>query len=31
VQLYLLGDTGAISFPCDSGLVHFTQLAFVPA
>ncbi|MDT0343669.1 sugar ABC transporter permease [Streptomyces litchfieldiae] len=31
VQLYLLGDTGAINLPYDSGLVHFAQLAFVPA
>ncbi|MDT0268482.1 sugar ABC transporter permease [Streptomyces sp. DSM 44915] len=30
VQLYLLGDTGAINLPFDSDLVHFAQLAFVP-
>ncbi|TDC27165.1 sugar ABC transporter permease [Streptomyces sp. 8K308] len=31
VQLYLLGDTGAINLPYDSGLVRFAQLTFVPA
>ncbi|GAB2936595.1 sugar ABC transporter permease [Streptomyces mayteni] len=31
VQLYLLGRTGAINLPYDSGLVRFAQLAFVPA
>ncbi|CAL9358031.1 Xylose transport system permease protein XylH [Streptomyces sp. enrichment culture] len=31
VQLYLLGSTGAINLPYESGLVHFAQLAFVPA
>ncbi|WP_318842209.1 ABC transporter permease subunit [Streptomyces marincola] len=31
VQLWLLGDTGAINLPYDSGLVRFAQLAFVPA
>ncbi|MFB4195715.1 sugar ABC transporter permease [Streptomyces carpaticus] len=30
LQLYLLGSTGAINLPYDSGLVHFAQLAFVP-
>ncbi|MDT0442225.1 sugar ABC transporter permease [Streptomyces johnsoniae] len=31
VQLWLLGDTGAVNLPYDSDLVHFAQLAFVPA
>ncbi|WP_049579801.1 sugar ABC transporter permease [Streptomyces sp. SBT349] len=31
VQLYLLGDTGAINLPYDSGLVRFAQVSFVPA
>nr|WP_234313868.1 sugar ABC transporter permease [Streptomyces sp. NBRC 109706] len=30
LQLWLLGDTGAINLPFDSDLVHFAQLAFVP-
>lgn len=30
LQLYLLGSTGAINLPYDSGLVRFAQLAFVP-
>ncbi|RMI44634.1 sugar ABC transporter permease [Streptomyces triticirhizae] len=30
IQLWLLGDTGAINIPFDSGLVHFAQLAFLP-
>ncbi|MCL7021350.1 sugar ABC transporter permease, partial [Vibrio vulnificus] len=30
LQLYLLGSTGAINLPYDSGPVHFAQLAFVP-
>ncbi len=30
-QLWLLGDTGAINVPFDSGLVKFAQLDFVPA
>jgi D-xylose transport system permease protein len=31
VQLWLLGNTGAINVPFDSGLVKFAQLQFVPA
>lgn len=31
LQLYLLGSGGAINLPYESGLVHFAQLAFVPA
>jgi simple sugar transport system permease protein/D-xylose transport system permease protein len=31
LQLWLLGSKGAINLPFDSGLVHFAQLAFVPA
>jgi simple sugar transport system permease protein/D-xylose transport system permease protein len=31
LQLYLLGGKGAINLPFTSGLVHFAQLAFVPA
>ncbi|MFE1361007.1 sugar ABC transporter permease [Streptomyces harbinensis] len=30
LQLYLLGSTGAINLPYDSGPVRFAQLAFVP-
>jgi D-xylose transport system permease protein len=30
VQLWLLGNTGAINVPFDSGLVKFAQLQFVP-
>jgi D-xylose transport system permease protein len=30
-QLWLLGNTGAINLPFDSGLVKFAQLEFVPA
>lgn len=30
IQLWLLGDTGAINLPFDSDLVHFAQLAFLP-
>ena len=31
VQLWLLGDIGAVNLPFDSGLVKFAQLEFVPA
>lgn len=31
VQLWLLGDIGAVNLPYDSGLVKFAQLEFVPA
>jgi D-xylose transport system permease protein len=31
LQLYLLGSKGAVNLPFDSDLVHFAQLAFVPA
>jgi D-xylose transport system permease protein len=31
VQLYVLGPPGSINLPFDSPLVHFAQLAFVPA
>ncbi|MDX6744206.1 ABC transporter permease subunit [Actinocorallia sp. A-T 12471] len=31
LQLYVLGTKGSINLPFDSGLVHFAQLAFVPA
>ena len=31
LQLWLLGSKGAVNLPFDSGLVHFAQLAFVPA
>ncbi|GAA3879543.1 sugar ABC transporter permease [Streptomyces sedi] len=30
IQLWLLGDTGAINLPFESDLVHFAQLAFLP-
>ncbi|MDF2704430.1 sugar ABC transporter permease [Nonomuraea muscovyensis] len=31
LQLYVLRTRGSINLPFDSGLVHFAQLAFVPA
>ncbi|CAM3537549.1 sugar ABC transporter permease [Kibdelosporangium persicum] len=31
LQLWLLGSKGAVNLPFDSDLVHFAQLAFVPA
>jgi simple sugar transport system permease protein/D-xylose transport system permease protein len=31
LQLYLLGSKGAVNLPFGSDLVHFAQLAFVPA
>lgn len=31
LQLYVLGDKGAVNLPFDSGLVKFAQLQFVPA
>ncbi|MFG3440100.1 sugar ABC transporter permease [Nonomuraea sp. NPDC047897] len=31
LQLYVLRSRGSINLPFDSGLVHFAQLAFVPA
>jgi simple sugar transport system permease protein/D-xylose transport system permease protein len=31
LQLWVLGSKGAVNLPFDSGLVHFAQLAFVPA
>ena len=31
LQLAILGDQGSVNLPFDSTLVHFAQLAFVPA
>jgi simple sugar transport system permease protein/D-xylose transport system permease protein len=31
LQLAILGDQGSVNLPFDSALVHFAQLAFVPA